>query len=334
MIQLTRKQIRAIRTAIRQSLGISNVSRAPAITFRATVSDLRIQAATDKTAIECRLPGNYQPECFAIPYEALSACEGRQDDPVSLTKRDDNVILEWSDAGIPQSVQFPAGDAMEMPPIPDNLITIDPLFLSAMAEAVATTDKESTRYALNCIRLRGRDGQIAATDSAQALIQTGFSFPWTDEVLLTCSGAFASYEFATADELLIGRSTDWVTLQANSWALHLRIEKERRFPNIDLQIPAEGAVCTTLTLVQDDIPFMMNSIRRLPGASESNSPATVDLNGVVAIRAASADQSDPTELVLTHSRWSGDQVRFHTNREYLSRAAVLSYCRKLCLSEG
>ena len=325
MIQLTRKHIRAIRTTIRQSLGISNARRAPTITLRAQTNELLIQAATDKVAVECRLPGNYQPECFALPYEALSTCEGKQDDLVSLTKRDDIVVLQWADAGIPQSLQFPATDAVEMPPIPDNLITIDPLFLSAMAEAVATTDQESTRFALNCIRLRGSDGQIAATDSAQALIQTGFSFPWDDEILITGSGAFASNDFAAADELQIGRSADWVTFQANSRTLHLRIEKERRFPNIDLQIPTNGSAVTTLSLSEDDIGFLLTSTKRLPGASEPNSPVTVDLNGVVAIRAAAEDQSSPTELVLSNSRRVGDELRFNTDRKFLTRAAELGF---------
>ena len=330
MIQLTRKHIRAIRTTIRQSLGITNARRAPTITLRAQTNELLIQAATDKVAVECRLPGSYQPECFAIPYEALGAIEGKQDDLVSLTKRDDIVMLQWADAGIPQSLQFPASDAMEMPPIPDNLSTIDPQFLSAMAEAVATTDQESTRYALNCIRLRGRDGQIAATDSAQALIQTGFSFPWDDEILVTGSGAFASNDFAEADELRIGRSTDWVTLQANSRTLHLRIEKERRFPDIDLQIPANGSAATTLSLSEDDIEFLLMSAKRLPGASEHNAPVTVDLNGVVAIRAVAEDQSNPTELVLSNSRRVGDELQFNTDRKFLTRAAKLGF-RDICL---
>ena len=330
MIQLTRKHIRTLRTTIRQSLGISNARRAPTITFRAQPNELLIQAATDKVAVECRLPGNYQPECFAIPYEALSTCEGKQDDLVSLTRRDDFVILQWADAGIPQSVQFPSSDAMEMPPIPDNLVTIDPLFLSAMAEAVATTDQESTRYALNCIRLRGRDGQIAATDSAQALIQTGFSFPWDDEILITGSGAFASRDFAAADELRIGRSADWVTLQANSRTLHMRIEKERRFPNIDLQIPTNGSAVTTLSLSEDDIGFLLTSTKRLPGASEPNAPVTVDLNGVVAVRAEAADQTSPIELVLSNSRRVGEEIRFNTDRKFLTRAAKLGF-RDICL---
>ena len=330
MIQLTRKHIRTLRTTIRQSLGISNARRAPAVTFRSTPNELLIQASTDKVAVECRLPGSYQPECFAIPYEALSTVEGKQDDLVSLTKRDDIVILQWSDAEIPQSVQFSSSDAMEMPPIPDNLVTIDPQFLSAMAEAVATTDQESTRYALNCIRLRGRDGQIAATDSAQALIQTGFTFPWDDEILLTGSGAFASSDFATSDDLRIGRSADWVTLQANSRTLHLWIEKERRFPDIDLQIPANGSAATTLSLSEDDIEFLLMSAKRLPGASEHNAPVTVDLNGVVAIRAVAEDQSNPTELVLSNSRRVGDELQFNTDRKFLTRAAKLGF-RDICL---
>ena len=325
MIQLTRKHIRAIRTTIRQSLGISNARKAPTITFRASLTELLIQAATQQLSVECRMPGHHQPECFAIPYEALSTSEGKQDDLVSITRRDDIATLQWADAGIPQSLQFPATDAVEMPPIPNNLITIDPQFLSAMAEAVATTDQESTRFALNCIRLRGRDGQIAATDSAQALIQTGFSFPWDDEILVTGSGAFASSDFAAADELRIGRSADWVTLQSNSRTLHLRIEKERRFPNIDLQIPTNGSAATTLSLSEDDIEFLLTSTKRLPGASETNSPVTVDLNGVVAIRAAAEDQSSPTELVLSNSRRVGEEIRFSTDRTFLNRAAELGF---------
>ena len=325
MIQLTRKNIRAIRTTIRQSLGITSARKAPTITFCASLTELLIQGTTKQICVVCRLPGNYQPECFAIPYEALSTVEGKQDDLVSFTKRDDIVILQWNDAGIPQSVQFPVSDAMEMPPIPDNLAIVDSRFLSAMADAVATTEKEYSRFALNCIRLRGRDGQIAATDSSQALIHTGFSFPWDDEILVAASDAFTSQEFASADEVLVGRSADWVTIQTNSSTLHLRIEKEKRFPNIDLQIPTNGSAATTLSLSEDDIGFLLTSTMRLPGASEYNSPVTIDLNGVVAVRAATADQSSPTELVLSNSRRVGEEIRFNTNRKFLNRAAELGF---------
>ena len=214
MIQLTRKHIRTLRSTIRQSLGITSARRAPAITLRAHPNELRIQAATATVAIECKCPGKHQPECFAILYEALAVCEGKQTDLVSFIRRDDMVVLEWADAGIPQSLQFLVSEPVEIPPVPDMLTSLDPQFLSAMAEAVATTQTESTRYALNCIRLRGSDGQIAATDSAQAFVQTGFAFPWTDEILVARSDAFTSQEFASADAVEIGRSADWVSSAA------------------------------------------------------------------------------------------------------------------------
>ncbi len=324
MIELSRKNIRAVRTTIRQSLGIT-ARRAPCITLRTTGNQLQIQAAGDKVAIELRLPGCYQPECFAVPYEALTTCEGRQDDPVSFTKRDDTVVVQWTDKGIPQTATFPVSEPAEMPGTPDTFASIEPRFLAAMANAIATTDNQESRFALNCVRLRGSDGQIAATDSSQAFVETGYSFPWQDEVLVFASGAFASNDFSGADEVLIGRSEDWVSIQANSRTLHLKIDKERRFPSIDLQIPTQGSAATTLALSDDDVEFLLTSTTRLPGASEPNSPVTVDLNGVVAIRAAAADLTNSTELVLSNSRRLGDEVRFSTNREFLNRAAELGF---------
>ena len=324
MIELTRKTIRAVRTMIRKSLGVT-ARRAPWITLLATDNQLQIQAVGNTVAFEIRFPGHYQPECYAIPYEALTACEGRQDDPVSFTKRDDTMIVEWSDSGIPQSASFPVSEPVEMPGHPETLTNIEPRFLAAMANAVATTEKQENRFALDCIRLRGSDGQIAATDSSQALVQTGYSFPWQDELLVFASAAFTSSSFSGADEVLIGRTEDWVSIQVDSRTLHLKIDKERRFPNIDLQIPTQNSAATTLALSDDDVEFLLTTTMRLPGASELNSPVTVDLNGVVAIRAAPADMANSTELVLSNSRRVGKEVRFNTNREFLNRAAELGF---------
>ena len=195
MIELSRRNIRDIRTTIRQSLGIASVRRAPTITLRATGHQVQIQAATDTIAIECRLPANSTPECFAIPYEAMAACEGKHDDPVWFTRQDNTVIVQWTDKGIPQTRSFPATESVEMPTNPAQFTHIEHRFLAAMANAVNTTDTESSRYALNCVRLRGSDGQIAATDSSQAFLETGFAFPWQDAVLIPTSGAFAANVF-------------------------------------------------------------------------------------------------------------------------------------------
>ena len=54
-------------------------------------------------------------------------------------------------------------------------------------------------------------------------------------------------------------------------------------------------------------------------------PVTVELNGVVAIRATDDEDLNPVELVLDHSRRDGDELRFQTDRTYLSRAAQLGF---------
>jgi hypothetical protein len=46
----------------------------------------------------------------------------------------------------------------------------------------------------------------------------------------------------------------------------------------------------------------------------------VDLNGRVAVRARSADQSQQLELLLAHSTYTGVPVRFNSNRTFLARA--------------
>ncbi len=339
MIELSRKHIRAIRSTIRQSLGFKSARLAPAITLRATHNQLLVQAATQTIALEYRLPGNSPPECIAVPYEALTVSEGKQDDPVSFTKRDDTVIVQWTDKGIPQTRVFAAADVVEMPHVcrqagnePGQFTPIERRFLTAMVNAVDTTDTESARYALNYIRLRGSDGQIAATDSRQAFVESGFAFPWQDAVLIPASGAFAANDFSGAEDVLIGRSEDWISIHlpvgrqgVNSCTLHLKIDKVRKFPNIDLQIPTQGSAATTLVLADDDVDFLLTSTKRLPGVQECNSPVTVDLNGVVAVRAAEEDHSNPTELVLSNSRRIGNEILFNTNRNFLTRAAELGF---------
>ena len=325
MIELTRKQIHLIRSTIRQALGITSARRAPNVTVRATPVGLLIQSASDNIAVEHRVEGDFRPDVITLPYEALQACEGKRNDKVSIQQDGDTITVQWLDGGIPQTAQYSHAEPVQVPESPPELTGIDREFVSAMSEAVATTDNESSRFALGCVRLRGSDGQIAATDGRQALMYSGFSFPWDDELLVPATKAFSSKAFSNAAEVSIGRSDEWVSIQADSWTLHLKIEKEARFPNVDDHVPAVDAATSTMILADTDAEFLTQASRKLPAASEFNAPVTVDLNGSVAIRAKSADQEFGTELVLSNSQRSGEEMRFNTNRDYLRRAASLGF---------
>ena len=329
MIQLSRNVLRTIRRKFRHALGVTSSKRAPAITLRLTSGQLLIQSVSDNVAIEFRTPYDVSTTasecCLTVPQHVLRQCEGRGSDLVSFVRRDDQIIAQWVDDGIPQTVSFTASDPVEMPQTPHEYFPIEQRFLSAMAEACKTTLKESTRFALDCVQLRGQEGQIHASDSYQALIQTGFQFPWSDTILVAAPPAFDSPDFSSAERAEIGQTDDWFYIRIEQQTICLRIEKERRFPNLDLTVPTSSSAASTLQLSASDAEFLISCVNRLPGADQNHAPVTVELNGVVAIRAADEERRSPVELVLTQSRRAGDEIRFQTNRDYLSRAAQLGF---------
>lgn len=325
MIELSRQQIHRIRSTFRQALGRSSPRKAMLVTVDGTPQELRVRAVSDRLAIEHRVPGSFPPVSFAIPFEALAACEGRRETPVRFTLADGQVTLHWTDANIPQAASFLVVEPVALPEAPSELTPIERTFLAAMVEACATTDAESKRYALSCVRLRGADGQIAATDGQQALVQTGFTFPWSDDVLVPATGAFVAKAIRAAARVSLGRSTDWVFIRADEWTVALQIEKERRFPAIEAHIPAVSSASTTMVLAETDAVFLDQAAQRLPGAGEMNSPVTLDLNGAVVVRTKSGEQSSVTDLVLRNSRRQGEELKVSSNREYVCRAIQMGF---------
>ncbi len=329
MIRIPRTTLRALRRDIPRALGITSVKRAPAVTFRTTQDQLTIQAVTDHVAFEFRLPYETRfddaSECITVSNEVLRQCEGRTREIVTFEQRGDEIIVQWPDHSIPRVLTASASPPVPMPSVPGEFHVIQPQFLQAMTEASKTVSKETSRFAMDCIRLRGSDGQVAASDSHQVFTQTGFQFPWSDEVLVTSSPALQCSDFLHAPQVEIGRTDEWFFLRLPQQTLALRIETERRFPNVDLHVPTGHSASTTLTLSSGDATFLDHFLPRLPGADDEQSPVTVELNDIVAIRATDEDRQNTVELVLDESRWDGSELRFQTDRTYLARAAALGF---------
>lgn len=325
MIELSRKQVHIVRSTLRHALGRTSTRRTHVVTFQAGPEALLIRAANDNLAIELRIPGSYPASCWAIPVEALAACEGRQQDVVQFKQTEDQVTVEWIDSNVPQSAQHRVSESIAMPDTPCDLAPVEREFLDAMADAAATTDNTSTRYALNCVRLRGADGQIAATDGQQALIQTGYQFPWTEEVLVPASGIFAAKSIREMQNVSIGRSAEWMVVRAGNWTIAFKLEKDRRFPALDSQVPNGSAAATTMVLAEDDAEFLARATSRMPGADEANGPVTLDLNGAVVVRSKSAEQQVPTDLMLRNSQRRGAELKVCSNRDFIKRAIRLGF---------
>ncbi len=326
MITLTRSRVRQIRAVFSRCLNVSTRGPLPTVTLCAGGGGLSLRAKSHDAAIEFHQSGEFPEEQFAIPFGVLKRCEGSKPDDIALEQRKDTVVVQWNDGGIPQIVQVGAeSQHEEFPAIPSEMRANDIRLVSALRDAVETTDNDATRYALNCVQLQGKAGKIAATDGRQLLIQSGFDFSWDDDVLVPARKVFASREILNDQTVEIGKADDWVCFHIGSWTIHLKIEKESRFPRVEDHVPGAGNAKTRLWLSDADADFLAKAVKRLPSNSDCNSPITVDLNGAVAIRAQGEDQSAPTELVLCNSSQSGEAVRFNTNRSFLARAMKLGF---------
>jgi hypothetical protein len=167
--------------------------------------------------------------------------------------------------------------------------------------------------------------KIIATDGHQLLVRSGFGFPWDGDLLIKGAPIFACKVFALDQPVQIGKTDTHVVLRIGPWTIWNEIQKDARFPGVEEAIPGADAVLTRLQLDPEDARFLQEAIDRLPGNEELNSPATLDMNGKVAIRARASDQSEITELILDRSSYAGPAVRINTNRHFLKRAIQLGF---------
>ena len=325
---ITRPLIRRLRAVFSRALGRSRLGQSPVL-FRPGRDGLTIGVCGRDVSVEYRSAdlseGASPAEPLAVPLEFLKSCEGARDEPVVLEPLADAVTVRWADGGVPQNESFPRHEPFDLPPRPERTASNAPRLLTALRDAAGCADAQSTRYALSCLLLSGIAGRIAATDSHRLLVQHGFAFPWSDDVLVPSSPVFASRELNVDEPILVGRSDDWVTLSTGPWTVHLRIEKESRFPRLDAIIPDAANAESVLRLGEDDCGFLLDTLPKLPGDSDKDSPVTCDLNGRILIRGQSADQPKATELVLANSRLDGPPKLVQTNRQFLLHAVRMGF---------
>jgi hypothetical protein len=329
MITITRRYARSLRCILRRTyLGLARKGPAPPLVFQTDGAQLRARYQHDGIAIEHTITDRQAAETLALPLDALTELESRDDSPITLEAAGPNrTIARWSDRNVPQSRTYDLAvigslDAMPVPP--ESWSTAPGGLLTALAEAALTAGETSPRYALDCVQLGG-DGAIAATDGRQVLIQRGFSFPWSGEALVWLAPLFTGHALPQDQSVEIARIDGQIALRVGPWTLWLQIREGVRFPDLRGVIPSGHDVPTRLQLDPTDATFLTGTIDRLPGAHQFNSPATLDLNGRIALRAQGDDQAPATELVLARSRYTGPSKRLVTNRSFLARAARLGF---------
>ena len=328
MIEITRSLARTLKTIFRRTIVESGrgVVREPVL-FHTGPEGLRVRIASRDAAAEYHDPRPCEPDVAIVPFGFLSDCEGGRDDPVQLeASSTDEVLATWNDRGVPQLVKYPMPDvAHHFPDVPESSVENPADLVRALHEVMQTASSESTRYALHCVQLRGASGVITATDGSQLLQQSGFEFPWEDDVLIPKRAVLGSKELPSSEPVFVGRSEGWVCFRVGSWSFLLAIEGDARFPSVEDHITDPADAETAIQIADSDAEFVVKSLKQLPGNDDWYSPVTVDANGSIAIRSQSEESPHPVELLLANSSRSGKAERFHTNRRFVRRALDLGF---------
>ena len=324
MLIITRRLASRLRSVFRQALNLTSRSMRHPVYLEGGPHGLHIRCCRkDQAAVQYQLDGQHPAETFAVPFELLSDVEGRKDESVKLELQQNRVLAQWRDGSVPQLVAHDVLDSEpdNWPPPAESLEENPPRLLKALADAYQATDPESSRYALGCIQLQGKSGKIAATDGRQILLQSDFTFPWEDDVLVPGSKIFG--QLPSDQPVFIGRSEKWFVLQTGPWTVWLQL-KEGRFPRVEDLVRRCREATASFHISKSDRTFLTQNLRRLPSHNEQTDPVTVDLNGQVAIRARQ-EVGPVTELILSDSPCTGEPIRLNTNRFFLARAVQLGF---------
>ena len=327
MISIARSLARRLRAVFRRA-GLHKVNDGGRVLFAAGTEGLIVQAASPEVMIEYREAGSFAPESLVVPLQLLEDCEGPKDDPVTLeASGKSKVTAAWTDGRIPQLVSVDAGKAADVPvfpAMPTDCATNEPGLWQALRQAAAVADREAVRYALNCLQLQGTSGKINATDGRQVLVQSGYKFPWQDDVLIPASPLFNSRELPESQAVRVGRSGEWVMLELQPWRIAFKLH-DGRYPKIEQIVSDREKARTRVMLSPSDAQFLAHSLERLPCCDEQYRPVTLDVNGRICVRGRSEAVKTPTELVLTNSRFEGEAVTINTDRRYLEHALKLGF---------
>ncbi len=327
LIEITRSLARQLKTIFRRAItetgrGIVNQP----VLLHAGPEGLRIRIASNEVAAEYHDPSPREPDVAYIPFGVLKDCEAKTDEPVQVEMAtEDRLLATWDDHHVPQMKQYDIPPREDLfPDWPDAFTDNPPELVDALHAAMETASPESTRYSLHCIQLQG-SGSIAATDASQMLLQTGFDFPWDEDLLIPRRLVFGSPGLPRGTKVQVGKSDGWVWFRMGHWSFAFAINADGRFPHVESMVRDQEHAAASIQIDPRDANFLVKSMKQLPGNETRHSPVTVDANGSVAVRSKSEDAPHPVEIVLSNSSRAGQEHCINTDRTFLRRALDLGF---------
>ena len=327
MIALPRSLARRFRAVLRRCSPTGRrADLPPAVLLRAGEEGLCLEAARPDVALRLEHPGKQPKAVLAFPADALAVFEGRTNEPALLEEvAFGKGQASWAEGGAEVRKDFPTLAADGLPPFPEppaRLRQLDETFLRALDDAGAVTARDSARYALERILLRGKGGHLVASDARQLLVQSGFGLPWPYDALIPRLGVWGMKELPPKGPVGVGRTKSHVFVRVGAWTFALFSDPAARFPAYETIIPRASSRASTLRLGAEDVRLLTEELPRL--VADRELPAKLELGPDIFIRAEPRGK-EPVELRLVGSRWSGPPLRVVLGPRYLLHALRLGF---------
>jgi hypothetical protein len=328
MISISSRLAGELVSVFRRALRLTPKTLAQPITFSAGRHGLRISAAFVGFAAQYDDTSPQEAYQATVPLSLLKEASGSRGGPITIGAADDgSPVIRWQNGAVPQQRSVsPPIEAVPTPVMPKSFTENPAELRQAIHSALDATDPMCSRYALGCLCLRGVQGDVTATDGHQVYRHGGFRFEIKDELLVEPSTVFGLKELVSDQALFFGATKSHAVFLSGRWTIWMPRLKEGRFPKVDGVIPAEPVVAA-VELSAGDLVFLGENLPRLPGGEAMYRAVTFDLNGSVAIRGRHDETGAVTELRLTNSQRSGEELRVNCDRRYLQRAAALGFTR-------
>ncbi len=326
MIAVPRSTLLAFRAAMQRAL--PKGAREPTVQIAAGKDGVWLRCVLPDLAFALHDPAPSSAEEAILSWEALTACEGRDNGAVTFqTLPDRQVEASWEREGQPCQCRFtaPTAPTAPFPAWPKQRRVNSSDLLLALRHAMEATSRAASPQAINHVQMRGNLGELVATDGQQLLLQRGFSFPWKDDVLVHRSPVFVAKELPADEPVTVARTATHVLFNIGRWTIALRIVTEARFPLVDKVVAKTADSRTTWTIAEEEVEGLMRILPGLPMQNAEQAPITVDLDRTVAFRAKDDADRTCTEVPLPQSRCDGPPLRWAVNRRYLLRALQLGF---------
>ena len=296
------------------------------VTLTATFPDVTLELACGiTTSVPDRI------EVLVVPMAALEAVGANSDEPVEFDVGEGLVgVARWvghdGPGSIPVTYVLPGKQHDPFPrpevrPLAERLLT-------ALHEAGRTASREDGRFALSRVQVRGTKGQVIGTDGKVAVLFSGFTFPFPEDVLVPAVPLLGAAEVRDEADVRVGRTPAHLVVAAGDWTAWLAVAPAGKFPDVAGAVPRHAP--TTAALDRDDAAGLLPQLPKLPGQGHDLRPVTLCAAEVLAVRAGDAAGA-VKEVVLARSTVTGPAARVALDRRALARILALG-CTTLRIS--